>query len=100
MNARLLELREQRGQLRARCANGRETLAQHADVFKPAFAVAELVWSGTKWVKQHPALTGSALAVALLLKPRRLWRLWRWSQNLYALRNGWKNLSRKLPFFH
>jgi hypothetical protein len=99
MNARLLELREQRGLLRARCANGRETLARHADVFKPAVAVAELVWSGAKWVKQHPALTGSAFAAVLLLKPRRLWRLWRWSQHLYALRSSWKSLSRKLPFF-
>ncbi|MDR1646457.1 MAG: YqjK-like family protein [Zoogloeaceae bacterium] len=98
MNERLLELREQRGLLRARCASGRETLAQHANAFNPAFVVADFVWGGAKWVRQHPVLTGSVFAVSLCLKPRRLWRLWRWSRRIYALRNGWKKLSRKLFF--
>jgi len=86
VNARLLDLRERRGMLRARCAQQREALAQHAVALMPVSTVVGWGWEGAQWVRRHPGAVGAAVMVFVLLKPRRIWRVLRWSQRLYRLR--------------
>ncbi|MDR0736194.1 MAG: YqjK-like family protein [Zoogloeaceae bacterium] len=102
MNLRLLELREQRGLLRARCAEQRRALTQYASVLQQTCALADKVKAGRNWIKRHPLLVGGAAALLVFAKPARLrwiWRLARWSQGLWRGWRGLANLLRdKLPF--
>ncbi|MDR2625326.1 MAG: YqjK-like family protein [Zoogloeaceae bacterium] len=102
MNPRLLELREERGLLRARCAEQRRALTQHTFALEQVCMLADKVKAGRDWLKRHPLLVGGAAALLVLAKPTRLrwiWRLTRWSQSLWR---GWRGLAGllrdKLPF--
>ncbi|MDR3323567.1 MAG: YqjK-like family protein [Zoogloeaceae bacterium] len=94
MNPRLLELREQRGMLRARAAAQRETLAAQGRTLAQVCAVVDQVQAGTTWVKRHPALVGVALAILVAAKPARLWR---WTRRAALLWQGWQALRQRLP---
>ncbi|MDR1890088.1 MAG: YqjK-like family protein [Zoogloeaceae bacterium] len=95
MNPRLLELREQRGQLRARCAAQREAFAAtHGVVLARVCAVADTAQSGARWLKHHPGVVGVA---ALLLVIRKPIRLWRWGRRAYSAWRGWRALRQRLP---
>ncbi|MDR1349545.1 MAG: YqjK-like family protein [Zoogloeaceae bacterium] len=101
MNPRLLELREERGLLRARCAGQRHALTQYAPVLEQACTLADRVKAGRDWVKRHPVLVGGVAALLVLARPTRLrliWRLARWSQSLWRGWRGLANLRGKLPF--
>lgn len=93
MNPRLLELREQRGILRARCAVQRSAIVAHSTPLLPLFGAADQVRSGVSWVRQHPAVVGIALGILVVLKPRRVWNLGRKGFVFWQL---WRNLRRRL----
>jgi hypothetical protein len=96
MNRRLLELREQRGLLRARCDAQRQALAAtHGVALARVCKAADTAREGADWLKRHPALVG---AVAMLLVIRKPIRLWRWSRRAYSAWRGWRALRRHLPF--
>ncbi|MDR0672338.1 MAG: YqjK-like family protein [Zoogloeaceae bacterium] len=102
MNPRLLELREERGLLRARCARQRRELAaQYTPVLRQVCTLADRVKAGRDWVRRHSLLVSGAAALFVLARPARLrsiWRLARWGQSLWR---GWRGLSGlrdKLPF--
>lgn len=93
MNPRLLELREQRGVLRAQCAAQRRTIASHCAPLLPVFVAADQVRSGVGWVRQNPGVVGVALAVLVMLKPRRVWSMGRKGFLVWQL---WRNLRQRL----
>lgn len=93
MNPRLLELREQRGALRAQCAAQRNAIAAHSAPLLPLFTAADQVRSGVGWVKQNPAAVGIALGILVILKPRRVWNLGRKGFVFWQL---WRNLRQRL----
>ncbi|MDR2364510.1 MAG: YqjK-like family protein [Zoogloeaceae bacterium] len=101
MTSRLLELREERGLLRARCAEQRRALAQHAFVLERACALADRAKAGGDWIKRHPALVGGAATFLVLARPARLRRVWRLARWVHGLWRGWRgivHLRDKLPF--
>ncbi|MDR3054985.1 MAG: YqjK-like family protein [Zoogloeaceae bacterium] len=95
MNSRLLELREQRGLLRARCESQREAFANtHGAVFARVCDVADKAQAGARWLKRHPSVVGVAAALLVIRKPIRLWR---WGRRAYMAWRGWRALRRRLP---
>jgi hypothetical protein len=101
MNPRLLELREERGLLRARCAEQRRALAAHVPVLQQACALADRVKAGRDWIRRHPVLASSVAALLVLARPARLrwiWRLARWGQGMWRGWRGLAHLRDKLPF--
>jgi hypothetical protein len=93
MNPRLLELREQRGVLRAHCAAQRQLLAEHGVVLERACYVFDQARTGTGWIKRHPGIVGAAVALLVVLKPRKVWR---WGQRAFWVWQGWRALRQRV----
>lgn len=95
MNPRLLELREQRGLLCARCETQREAFAaNHGATLARVCSVADRMRTGANWLKRHPAAVGIATLLLVVRKPMRLWR---WGRHAYSAWRGWRALRRRLP---
>jgi hypothetical protein len=87
-----LELQQRRERLRLRSTELRATLGERARVLEPPLALADQVRSGVAWLRAHPEWPLGALAVLVVLRPRRAlrwgarvwwgWRLWRRAQRL------------------
>ncbi|WP_119289059.1 YqjK-like family protein [Azohydromonas sediminis] len=87
-----LELQQRRERLRLRSTELRATLAERARALEPPLALADQVRSGVAWLRAHPEWPLGALAVLVVLHPRRAlrwgarawwgWRLWRHAQRL------------------
>ncbi|WP_303784479.1 YqjK-like family protein [Azovibrio restrictus] len=90
---RLLELREQRGALRARCALQRQSVAAHAGAVRQLCDAADQVRAGAAWLRQHPQVVGGAVALLVLLKPSRLWR---WGRRGLVAWQTWRSLRSRL----
>jgi hypothetical protein len=96
MNPQLLELREQRGQLLARCESQRAAFAAtHGAPLARVCAVADTARAGADWVKRHPGAVGLIAALLVIRKPIRLWR---WGRRAYSAWRSWRALRRYLPF--
>ncbi|MGB4467235.1 MAG: YqjK family protein [Azovibrio sp.] len=93
MNPRLLELREQRGVLRARCAAQRQAVALDSAGLQSLCALADRVQQGAGWVRRHPQVVGGVAALLVLLKPRRFWR---WGRRGLIAWQTWRSLRRRL----
>ncbi len=93
MNPRLLELREQRGALRARCAAQRHALAVHGEALKRVCSVADRLRAGLHWVRQNPAVVGVAATALVLMKPSRAWR---WGRRALWAWQGWRALRQRI----
>jgi hypothetical protein len=98
MNPRLLELREQRGLLRARCAAQRRSLAEHGATLEKVCAVVDRARTGGSWIKRHPGIVGVAVLL-VALKPKKVWQwTWRWGRRVWLLRQGWKMVRQRFLF--
>lgn len=75
MSKSRIELALKKQSLLLECAIQRQQLAQHAEGLKPLFAGADRGLDALRWIREHPALVTTASAVALLLRPRFLWRM-------------------------
>lgn len=93
MNARQLELAVRKGELKARCAQQRETLAASVWPVEKTLGVADAVVAGVDWLKGRPGLVGAAVALAVILRPGRVWR---WGRRGFSLWSAWKALQKKL----
>ena len=86
------ELARRQQQLLIRSAELRVTLAHRAQVLETPLAVADQVWGGVQWLRQHPQWPLGALALLALKRPRRMlgWasRLW-WGWGLYQRWQQW-----------
>jgi hypothetical protein len=92
MNARLAELYERRGFLRARIAAQREALAAHRDALASVCATGDTARAGAHWAKRHALLLGMAIfTLTVIFHPRRLPRTIRWGRRLYRV---WRFLPR------
>lgn len=87
MNERLLELAHRHGALQARIAEQRRQLAQHVVPIEAALARGDALRHALAWLKAHPGAVGSAVAVAVVLRPRRMWR---WARRGFVLWRGWQ----------
>jgi hypothetical protein len=90
MADRYRELELERGRLLARSAQLRAELGAQSTVLRTPLAVVDQVRAGVHWLRRHPEWPLGALAVLVLLRPRRVvrwsarlfwgWRLWRRAQ--------------------
>jgi hypothetical protein len=75
MISRLLELREQRGQLCARCDAQREAFAAtHGAPLARVCSAVDSARAGVDWIKHHPGVVGLVAALLVIRRPKRLWR--------------------------
>jgi hypothetical protein len=86
------ELQLRRERVLIRSAELRLQVARQANALVTPFALADQAVSGLRWLREHPAWPLSALALWIVLKPRRAlrwaargWWLWRTGQQLRRL---------------
>lgn len=70
--------------LQARSALLRAALAQDSRALQVPLALTDQVLAGGRWLKAHPEWVGVGVAVLVLWRPRRAWRLGR------RLWSGWR----------
>lgn len=101
MNGRLLELAVRRGELKARCAQQREAIAQHSRPVAEVLAAADQAVVGAgkakAWLQGHPLWVAGGVALLLAWRPRRAWR---WGQRVFFLWRGWQALRSRLSALH
>lgn len=89
---RALALARRQGQLLERSAMLRAQVAQHSQPWQQALGhvdeARERARSGWDWLRAHPEVPAAAVALLLVLRPRRTLRLaWRWGRRgLFAWR--------------
>ena len=93
MNPKVLELATRHGALQARIDEQRRTLARHTQPLQAAFAKGDAVVDCVDWLKQHPGVVGAVVAVAAILRPKRVWR---WGRRGFLAWQGWQAIRKKL----
>ena len=93
----LARLTAERAALLARAHAERVAIAQALEPFAGALGVVAQGWSGLRWIggqlARRPLAVGSALMVALAMRPRRAlrllrlalgaWQTWRWARKAF-----------------
>lgn len=92
---RARELQLKRERLRVRSAELRLAVRRESQVLELPLAVADRVVAGARWLRRNPQWPLGALAVLVVLRPRRAlrwaarawwgWRLWRRAGRLWAV---------------
>lgn len=93
MNDRRLELAARRGALGARIAQQREAMAYHSASLERLLAKGDATLRGIDWLKQHPLAVGAGVALAVILRPNRAWRL---ARRGFFVWRGWKAVQTAL----
>ncbi len=94
MNPRRAAVLARRQQsLLLRSAELRGQLARDAMVWQPPLALADRVHAGWRWLRAHPEGPLAAVAVLLVLRPRRALR---WGWRLWSGWRLWQRLQRRL----
>lgn len=86
---RQLALRCQALQLRS--ATLREALARDSQGLQPALALADRLHASGRWLLAHPQWVGAGVALLVVWRPRRAWRLGLRAWSAWRL---WRRLRR------
>ena len=99
MNAKLIELAEQRAALVARVAAQRAELSQALASWRGPLAVVDQGWAAARYLGSNPMLLGGVAAFLITLRPWRLvkwlppgwltWRLARMAWGAKGVLRGW-----------
>jgi hypothetical protein len=86
--------------LQASSALLREAIAQDGQALRAPLALGDQALAGGRWLKAHPEWVGVGVAVLVVWRPRRAWRLglrlwggwqlWRRAQRWQAAALGWR----------
>ena len=86
--SRLDELRARRGVLIARVQRQREDIAWELERLAAPLKIVDAGWTVAKWLRERPAVSGIAAALAVAIGARRglrwirfglaAWQAWRW----------------------
>lgn len=94
MSPERLELALRRQRLQLQAMDQRDTFVRELRPFLPAFSAADRVKQGAEWVRSHTqeiaAGCASALAVTVVLKPRRAWR---WARRGFSAWRLWQRVQ-------
>lgn len=93
MNQRLMELALKKQRLQLQAAAQRLELAQRLQAWAPAFAAADAVAGGLRWLKTHPQWLAGAAAVLLVVRPRAFFR---WLRRGFFAWQAWRRARRAL----
>lgn len=94
MNAVALALEKQRLQFQA--VAQREALARHAAGLEPLFAAADQVAAGVRWVRRHPEIVASGVALLAAVRPGVRRFFWRWGRRSFVAWRVWRESDRLL----
>jgi hypothetical protein len=97
MNQQLIDLAVQRGRLLERISNQRQQLGQQllplGSTLRTADRAVTAIRNGSTYVKQHPEVVTVAVAVLVVLQPRRVWR---WTRRGFFAWRSWRMLRVQL----
>lgn len=93
MNDKMYQLASRHGALLTRIAMQRTVLRDHAQGVRSLLDKGDAVFRGIGWIKANPLAVGAAVAVAVLLKPRRILP---WGRRVFLLWRGWLAIRKKL----
>jgi YqjK-like protein len=93
MNEKLIKLAERRATLIARAENQRDTFARASVSLRAPLALADRGLDGIHYLKQHPEWLAGTAVLALLLRPRRIFK---WAQRGWMAWHFTRSLKRKL----
>lgn len=97
MNQELIDLAVERGRLLERISNQRQLLGQQmqpvGDALRSADRAISTLRNGSDYVKQHPEVVTVAVAVLVVLQPRRVWR---WTKRGFFAWRAWRTLRVQL----
>ncbi len=93
MSDKRYQLASRHGALLAQIAMQRSLLRGHAQGVRSLLDKGDAVFKGVGWIKANPLAVGAAVAVAVLLKPRRVWP---WGRRVFLMWRGWLAIRKKL----
>ncbi|MBK7952805.1 MAG: hypothetical protein KBE22_06180 [Candidatus Accumulibacter sp.] len=97
MNQELIDIAIQRGRLLERISNQRQLLAQQLQPLEAGLAAADravvTLRNGSNYLKQNPEVVTVAVAVLVVLQPRRVWR---WSKRGFFAWRTWRMLRTQM----
>ena len=93
MSSSRLEVAVRHGALRARIAAQREDLTKHIAPLESALGGADKALAGVDWLKHHPAAVVAAVAVLVVVSPKRAWR---WTKRGFVVWRGWQTVRKSL----
>ncbi len=94
MNQELIDLAVRRGALTVRIEMQRSALAAQLQPVARLAGGVDQALVGVDWLKRNPRVVAAAVALLVVLKPRRVWA---WSRRAFMLWRGWSALKAKLP---
>lgn len=90
------ELARRRADLLSRSSVLRDELARQATVLDAPLGMADRTLAAARWLRDHPAVVAGAVAVTVVLRPRRAWR---WSRRAWALVGLYRRIQPALAPF-
>ncbi|EXI67327.1 MAG: hypothetical protein AW08_02162 [Candidatus Accumulibacter adjunctus] len=97
MKQEQIDLAVERGRLLERISSQRQLLTQQLQPLGDAMATADRVVAGARqcgdYLKRHPELVATGVAVLVILRPSRVWR---WSSRAFLAWRTWRMLRREL----
>jgi hypothetical protein len=97
MNQELIDLAIERGRLIERISSQRQLLGQQlqpvGDTLHATDRVVATVRNGCIYVRQNPHVVIAAVAVLVVLQPRRVWR---WTRRGFFAWRTWRMLRREM----
>ncbi|WP_126443724.1 YqjK-like family protein [Sulfuricystis multivorans] len=88
MNAIELALEKQRLQLEA--ASQRVALGDHLQGLAPLIDAADRLQEGVRWVKRHPEIVATGIALLAAVRPGTRRFLWRWGKRAFLAWQFWR----------
>jgi len=86
-----LEIALDKQRLQIEAASQRLNLAEHLQNLGPLFDAAERLNEGARWVKRHPGIVASGIALVAALRPRTRRFLWRWGKRAFLAWQFWRS---------
>ena len=100
MDQRLIDIGIRRGRLIERIARQRALLGEQLQPVRSVLDATDRsiagVRSGIAYLRQHPTIIVAAVALLVVLKPRRVWR---WAQRGFVVWRTWRALRSQLAAF-
>lgn len=97
MKQEQIDLAVERGRLLERISSQRQLLTQQLQPLGEAMGTADRVVAGARrcgdYLKRHPELVATGVAVLVILRPSRVWR---WSSRALLAWRTWRMLRREL----
>lgn len=97
MNQELIDIAVQRGRLLERISNQRQALGQQLQPLGETLLIADrviaTVHNGSRYLKENPEVVTVAVAVLVVLEPRRVWR---WSKRGFFVWRTWRALRTQM----